>query len=677
MKKPEILSPVGGSEQLIAAVRTGADAVYFGAVNFNARRNAKNFTEDEFVSAVHFCHSHGLKAYITLNTLVKDSEIPDLVDEIRLIASAGADAVIVQDLAVASLVRQICPEIPLHASTQMTIHNTFGVKCLEKMGFSRVVPARELSLDEIKMLTESTLETEIFVHGALCMSVSGCCYLSSILGGRSGNRGLCAQPCRLPFTANGRKYALSLKDMTYIPHIYELENIGVDSLKIEGRMKRPEYVAAVTDACKREISGEKADIGMLGAVFSRQGFTDGYLTKKRNMSMFGYRTKEDVTSANSVLSGLTQLYKSEKQTIPVNMSLLIFENGKMELKVTDKDGNTFSAFGTANKAENKPLDLSFAEKFLKKTGGTPFFANNIEISNEFGMMCAPSALNEMRRNALEGLLQLRENSVKYHICDIVLPDNSVHTATERKIYARYEKFSQLTDEYTDAVILPLDEILTHGKPDLPGLIAEIPELVFAEDEQFLIEKLGKLRKMGVADVCVHNIGFIGLCREMGFTVHGGYGLNILNSCSLNEYAKLGLCDTVVSFELAARDIQRLTGDMPRGVITYGYLPLMKFRACPLKLDKNNKTVCNCNDKREIKDRYGTAFPVLCRDKKYSIMLNSVPLSVIDKPIKNTDFSLLYFTIENAEECKKIIQVSKSNKNLDKSHTNGLYFRELL
>lgn len=681
MSLPEILSPAGGAEQLEAAVRSGADAVYFGAVNFNARRNAKNFTEEEFASAVKYCHARGVKAYITLNTLIKDSETDGLLDEIRLIANSGADAVIVQDLAVAEFVKKICPAMPLHASTQMTVHNAGGVKMCEELGFSRVVPARELSLAEIETLAAcSPLETEVFVHGALCMSVSGACYLSSLLGGRSGNRGLCAQPCRLGFTSRGRQYALSLRDMSYIPRIGELRKAGVDSLKIEGRMKRPEYVAATADACRKALNGEKADMDTLGSVFSRSGFTDGYLTAKRDLSMFGYRTKDNVTAASGILGKLPELYRKERQSVPVKMALSLRENENMTLTVSDSDGRSFTAEGgKADRAEGLPLDEAYAARALSKTGGTPFYAAEITAENPCGLMCAPSALNALRRDALAGLYAMRENSVRYELTDYAPSRPVPHRAEKRGLRVRYENYGQITESCADAVILPLDEIL--ARQEIPRgvtkLIAEIPPLVFAEDEEQTVGKLRELKKLGVNDVQADNIGMIYHAKKLGFTIHGGFGLNILNSYALNEYGKLGLADATVSFELSENDIRKLGGELPRGVVVYGYLPLMKFRSCPARTLKNGKTVCSCGGEPSVTDRYSTVFRLICRGRKYSELLNSVPLCVTDKNFENTDFSLLYFTTESRETCAEVIRKYEKGESISGSRTNGLYFRELL
>ena len=334
--KPEILAPVGGQEQLLAAVRSGADAVYFGLQSFNARRNAENFAGEGLKDTIAYCRAGNVKVYITVNILVKDGEISDMQKAVDTAAEAGADAIIVQDLAVARYIRDRWPGLSMFASTQMVCHNAEGVRELQKLGFKRVVLARELSLKEIKSVIDETgAETEVFVHGAHCMSVSGACYMSAMIGGRSGNRGLCAQPCRLDWQLNGKNYALSLKDLSYVEHMRELADAGVTSFKIEGRMKRAEYVAAAVTACRKSLAGEKPDMDTLRSVFSRSGFTDGHLTGKRGPSMFGTRTKEDVTAAAGVFKKLQAIYAKEPQTVPVDMELSVTRELGAELIVSD------------------------------------------------------------------------------------------------------------------------------------------------------------------------------------------------------------------------------------------------------------------------------------------------------------------------------------------------------
>ena len=396
-----MLAPVGGEEQLIAAVRCGADAVYFGLQNFNARRNAENFNSDNLKQTIKYCHDREVKVYITTNTLVLNSELAEMKKTVDYAIQSGADGLIIQDLAVARYARD---KIPMSASTQMAVHNVAGAKMAKSLGFDRVVLARELSLDEIKCIADSVdIGIESFVHGAHCMSVSGNCYISSMLGGRSGNRGLCAQTCRLDWDYNGRDHALSLKDLSYVKHIQELADAGVSSFKIEGRMKRPEYVAASVTAVKDALAGKNLDMESLQAVFSRQGFTDGYLTAKRDKSMFGYRTKDDVVAAESVLKDFAKLYEKETYYRDVDMTFVMKtgENAKLICNSGDRHSEVLGA--VPEKAIKVALDEEHVKKSLEKTGGTVYKLNNLTCILDDGLMLSAAELNKMRREALDAL----------------------------------------------------------------------------------------------------------------------------------------------------------------------------------------------------------------------------------------------------------------------------------
>ena len=675
----EILAPVGGKEQLIAAVRSGANAVYLGAKNFNARRNASNFEDFELPEIVSYCHARNVKVHVVLNTLVMDSEIPALIEEIKNVALSGADAVIVQDLAVAKLVREICPSIEMHASTQMTVHDLAGALEAQELGFKRAVLSRELSLDEIKYIAERTdIELEAFVHGALCMCMSGCCYLSSVLGGRSGNRGLCAQPCRLDFRFGEKDHALSLKDMSHIEHIRELAEAGVCSFKIEGRMKRPEYVAAAVTACRAALAGDKPDIESLRAVFSRQGFTDGYLTGKRTPDMFGFRSHEDVTAADKVLKNLANLYKDEANLVPLKMELFISEEKPSLLTVSDGESTVSVTGGICEKAMRTPTDKALAERYLSKTGGTPFFLSELKFSAEGEPVIAAGELNEMRRNALAQLSEIREKVLPHSVLNFELPEFEKYFAEKNALRIRAEKFEQvLFENEAEAVILPLSEIEKHPEAIEKfdeRLFAELPALVFAFDEEKISERLSALYEKGLRHALCENICTLRIAKDCGLTVHGGHGLNILNSLCLLEYEKIGVKDATLSFELSAPKIKRLGVSIKRGILGYGYLPLMRMRACPIKKASGCK---NCPGKGKIKDRMGKEFSYLCFEKKFGTLLNSVPLYAADKDFSGIDFMTLWFTTETPENCEKIYNMFKNKTPADFDKTNGLYFRELL
>lgn len=679
MMKTEILAPAGGMEQLIAAVRCGADAVYLGTKNFNARNSAANFDSESLVEAVKYCHARNVHVYVTMNTLVTDRETEDVINEIKMIAKSGADAVIIQDPAVAVLWKKYCPSMKLHASTQMTIHNVAGAKQAEKLGFERIVLARELTLAEIEKIAKNTnAEIEVFVHGALCMSVSGTCLLSSMIGSRSGNRGRCAQPCRLDFKCNGREYALSLKDLSLIDKVEKLAQAGVTSLKIEGRMKRPEYVAAAVTAVKSSAENKPYDEEMLKAVFSRSGFTKGYFEGQRNLEMFGYRRHEDVTAASGVLKDLANLYKDEIRKIPLSIDFFADEKGS-SLTVSDGENSVTVAGDVPETAKSKPLDEEFAKKCFSKLGGTVFYADKFIFNIGEELSLSASSLNNMRREATEKLYEKRCEIKEKEIVEIN-QNASVSSAHygEKTYRLRFERYAQsFDDEKAEKIILPMGEILKHpecvqqyGKK----LVCELPFLVFAQDEEKFVSALQKLKESGVREVLADNIGTFSIANDMNFTVHGGHGLNIINSISFGEYEKMGAEDITLSPELMMSAVGKIRNKRKKGMIGYGFLPLMRFRACPAQ----SKNGCgDCKGLTLIKDRLGIDFYILCSGRKYSSLLNSVPIYIGDKPHENADFVTLYFTFEKQEKCKKIFEYFYNKKSPAMKKTGGLYYRELL
>ncbi len=680
MKKYEILAPVGANEQLKAAVRCGADAVYLGTQNFNARRNAENFGDFDLEKAVSYCHSRGVKVYVTLNTLIFDKEVSELYETVGSIAKSNADAVIVQDFAAVKAVKDICPDMPLHASTQMAVHNVSGAKFLEGLGFSRIVLSRELSFTEIKEIRENiSAELEVFVHGAHCMGASGNCYLSSCLGERSGNRGLCAQGCRLNWVSqHSREYALSLKDMSYIDSINELKQIGIDSFKIEGRMKRPEYVAAAVTELKKALESSSYSKELLRSVFSRSGFTDGYLKSERNLSMFGYRSKDDVTSATAVLKDLEKLYKDDIHPYPVSISLKLENNKKSEMTLSQQ-GNCVTVSGDIPEAPvNSPLREEIAQRNVKKLGDTPFYLENFSFENKDNLTLSASSINALRREACEKAEKFL-NKNNYKIND-VKPQNAVshlHSGSPQ-LRVRLQKYAQYSEELNKAefIILPIDEILKNKDGfTIPKekVIAELPPLLYCETEKKLPEKLKELKKIGINKGFCGNVGEIKILADNGFFVFGSHGLNITNSLALSFYESL-LQDTVLSFELSEKAIRNIGGNLKRGVYIYGYLPIMLMRACPQKGDSG----CGrCTGETFLTDRKNVKFPVICHNKEFSVLHNSVPLYLGDENIPNIDFKTLYFTTETPKQCNEIFATAFNRNKLSGKKTSGLYKRELL
>lgn len=669
---------------MIAAVRSGADAVYLGAKDFSARAGADNFDFEQLKDAVGYCHVRAVKVYLTLNTIVFDDELEQVGQTIVSAAKAGVDALIVQNLGVAYLAKKLVPQLKLHASTQMSVHSPSGAKLLWELGFKRVVLARELSRDEIAEIARACpeIELEVFVHGALCMSVSGQCYFSALIGSRSGNRGRCAQTCRLPFSVGGKNgYALSLKDNSVIDYIPELEKLGVVSAKIEGRLKRPEYVSAAVRACSQARDGGFVDDEtrkQLESVFSRTGFTDGYYTSKRGYEMFGYRQKEDVVAATSaLLSQIRNSYKDERQSVAVSafFSAKIGEKATLRLSCEDDEVEVFSET-PCEKALSRAVGEELVRKQLEKTGGTPYFLSDISTDIEEGLSLPVSALNKMRREAVEKLSAMRADKIKYEIKEYKPKKFLPHTAKEKYHYARFAdtkigkgfKTARLCFVPADAPEGEIKNLIERGF----RLGAEIPRALFSR-EDMVKNDLRKLKSLGIEDALCNNLAAVYIARELGMRIHGGFGLNFSNTLDLMIAESLGFADTEVSFELKLDQIERLGGDLPRGIVGYGYLPVMLTRNCPNK--SLNIRCSDCKRQGKMKDRLGKTFIFRC-DGYATEIFNTLPADALDdfEKSRGIDFCSFRFSVENYVE--KVESFPDSiGLWLDSSEkTHGLYFR---
>ncbi|MBR0424587.1 MAG: U32 family peptidase [Clostridia bacterium] len=675
--RPEILAPVGSEEALIAAVRSGADAVYFGTGECNARRNAGKFEGEALNEAVRYCHARNVAVYLTVNTLLRDEELQDAAHTLERIADSGADGIILQDLAVNELAKTICPSLERHASTQMAVHNVSGVLQLEDMGFSRVVLARELSGREIRMIRERThAELEVFVHGALCMSASGMCYLSASLGERSGNRGTCAQPCRLPFACNGAQNCLSLKDMSHLSYLRELAEIGVASCKIEGRMKRPEYVAAAVHAARCARDGEPYEMDSLKAVFSRSGFTDGYYTGKRNHSMFGVRTREDAEQSKSVLSSFRNYYRIERLSVPFDASMEVALDRPVSLQVTDGEHTAAVSGAVPQTAQTVAATKPYLERSIAKTGGTPFQLRSFTCKMDPGLTVPSSELNALRRHALDALLRERERAPKRECFPApAVPTGKARRPRQAKLFVRFADAEQFfLDESIETCSLPVNVLSEHPEWISENVFCELPDLCYPEEEGKLLNTLSALRAKGVSDAVAGNIGMIRLAREAGMRVHGGYGLNVTNQMAENAYRALGVTDQTLSFELPFAKMREFPDEASLGCILAGRLPLMQFRSCPARTEKG----CgSCNGHPAITDRTGRTFPIVCHARTYSTMLNSILYDAADKRLPDLDFYTVYLTIESKKEAKDLIASVVQRAKPACERTTGMSFRTLL
>ena len=686
MANIEILAPVGSEEMLHAAVFSGADAVYLGFSGFNARTGAGNFDADSLKEAVRFCHARGVKVHVALNTTVYGGELASLCDAIRAVAASGADAVICQDLAVATLIGKIAPQLPRHGSTQMSVHTLQGALELKELGFTRVVLARELSLPEVEQITRHCgIETECFVHGALCMCVSGQCYLSAFLGGRSGNRGSCAGPCRLPFEANalpegkpGRLHHLSLKDNSVIDKLDQLQTIGVASAKIEGRLRTPEYVAAAVSACLAGREGRAYDRDLLKNAFSRSGFTSGYLDGKIDGTMFGIRSEADAELTKKTLPALRELYRRERSRVPVRMKLEIEEGGE-KLTVTDADGNKAFAYGDFEPQPARADPTESLKRSLAKTGGTPFAAENIEVEMDEGPWFVPgSTVNELRREALDALLKKREVLRPWPVQDVELEPLPQRTLPpHRTLRARFERWDQVPEQALSGVeylILPIAQADRVPREWRGKTLLELPRVMFGKLEEDTARRVAATQDAGFAGYEVSNIAHLRLCR--GLPMSGGFGLNVTNQVAAQFYADNGLGSVLILPETKDSDISTIAPThagkpVPTGVMVYGHMPLMVTRACPLQ---NIHDCAHCDKTGVLTDRKAKKFPVRCGMGVRTIY-NPVPIYMGDKPGALTvDYGVAYFTLESREEAAAILDNIRVHAPFEGDFTRGLYFK---
>ncbi|OLA72053.1 MAG: hypothetical protein BHW52_00805 [Ruminococcus sp. 37_24] len=674
MSGTEILAPAGSLESLKAAVNCGADAVYIGGKQFSARQNAANFDNAELKQAADLCHLHNIKIYLTVNTIIFDNQVNEFAEFIKNAANAGIDAFIVQDFGAAEIIRNIVPDANIHGSTQMTIHSVKGAQLLKELGFKRVVISRELTEKQIQEICSTGIETEVFVHGALCMCMSGQCYLSSLIGQRSANRGFCAQPCRLPYSVykNPQFNGLSLKDLSLVNHLQKLSDIGVFSLKIEGRMKRPEYVAAAVCACRQSLNGQTPDMALLRSIFSRSGFTDGYFTGKFS-NMFGSREKEDVIAAKDILPDIRKKYSHEKKSGKLDFYAEIKKDNPVKLTVSDDCDSVTVTGEIPETAIKKPIDFTYLERQLSKLGGTIYQFGNLNADIDDGLSLSAKTINALRRNAVEALnlKSIKRNTPEY-ICvplDIGL-ENKIESLKEIRVRISNQNQLDAVSE-ADRIIIPTNVFLNNRYENISKIIIEPPRFIYNEAEIFGVLK--KCKSLGAEHLMCSNPAYIKIGKELGFKLHGDFGLNTANSYSLNFLKKMNFEDTVLSFEMKLKQISSLRKAISTGIIAYGYLPVMLTKNCPIK----NEVGCE-KCKKIIFDRTGRANKIVCHGN-YTEILNAQALYLADRleDLKNISFITLYFTDEGPDEIKKIIDEYRFGYSSKDNITRGLYYRGVI
>ena len=687
----ELLAPAGGFDSLIAAVQTGADAVYMGFGAFNARRSAKNFTDGEFASAVAYCHLRGVRVFLTLNTLLTDRELVQAAESLRKASAMGVDAILVQDWGLLALAREIVPDVPLHASTQMSLFTLGGANEAAALGMERVVLARELSRDEVREICAGCpAQVEIFGHGALCMCYSGQCEMSAVVGERSGNRGACAQPCRLPYGVDGPcrgGHPLSLKDANLSAYLAEMEEMGVDCLKLEGRMKRPEYVAVITGIYRRLMDEKRRPTAeesrQLEQAFSRSGFTDGYWLGKKGPQMFGTRP-ENAPEPKELFAAARETYENgrENRKIPVNLRLTVRRGQPVRLSgaCTVHHGVAI-AMGTGavpEEARNRAVTAEELRQRLSKTGGTVFTADRVEIELDEGLMVPASAVNGLRRELLEELARRREDIPARRDLPVPpLPDAPAGRQAMRftcSVLKAEQVTAALLAEKPAIVYVPIEELdkldagLDWGETEL---CAVLPRVFRTADEAPLRQLLQRHPEVSVS---VGNLGHLPIVRGLGRTLRGDCGLNIFNSRALLFWREQGLDSAAVSFELRWQQIRDLKKYLPCEAVVYGRLPLMVTENCVTRCSVG----CTHGAGSVLTDRTGAQFPVTCGYGCRCEIQNSKTLFLADKPEMQRcglTYGRLRFTTETPEQCVRVLRRYRDGGDwTPEDLTRGLFYR---
>ena len=723
---PELLAPAGSFDALEAAIHSGADAVYLGGTHLNARMNAQNFDRAALEAGVSFAHKAGGRVYLTLNTLVYDRELIEVLEAADEAAACGVDGLIVADVGAALAIRKRYPLLPLHASTQASAHNSLGGQALAKRGFCRYVMAREASLEDIRYAVKNSgIEVEVFVHGALCVSHSGQCLFSSLVGGRSGNRGLCAQPCRLPYAAKGIKghpqneYPLSLKDLSLACYVPELIDAEVASLKIEGRMKSPEYVGGVVSVWRRLLDerrkASREEMAYLSELFSRDGFTDGYFCQCISPDMLGMRSQE----AKVVTAKAEKQVRTDKAQgyLPLDMAVSAKEGKPVTLAVSSPlfrrggESNHTVSFAVEGElpdaALNRPTDRETLKKQLSRLGGSDYILNQLTVDLDDGLMIPVSKLNALRRAAVQGLDTARKDAMSVAILHRNTVDDRAEALTIEPIaqedasvihtarFRRPEQIPAEAEDFFDLIYLPMDTWCPAetGQAER-GVI--LPPVAFDREISLVKTKLIDLLSRGARHFLLSNEGHLPLMRELllqmpeidplSVVFHGDFRLNVGNRLSAVHLLKEGYTDLLLSPELTQPRLRDLCGLTPRaaGTVVYGRLPLMLLEKClitalyptgqkiakgqPLPFGKCGEACAVCRaDKAAMVDRRGMTFPVLREYPHRNLVVNSLPLSMTDKAEVLDRLGVVQrhyiFTVENADEVISVIRAAQSQLSL--------------
>lgn len=666
---PEILAPAGNEESLVAALNCGADAVYLGVSRFSARAYAKNFSLEQLKEKIIYCHDRNVKVHVALNTLLfGDAELVEAANTAYELAKMDVDAFIIQDLSLAEVVRNIAPHIPMHASTQLSLTDVSGALLMKDLGFSRIVVGREVSKKELSEIIAVGIDTEVFIHGALCMSVSGQCYISAAMGGRSGNRGRCAGACRLPFENN----CLSLKDLSLISHSRELSDMGVCSFKIEGRMRRPEYVAAVVTALSKSLSSEQYDTELLSSSFSRNGLTDGYFTSKLGSDMFGIRLKEDVDSMTSSLPVLKPLCFVPTRFIPVTMDVYVKRDAPMKLCVSTPDFH-YTAYGDIpQSAKTKELTQDDILSSISKTGDTPYIIESVTQDVDGGLFVSKSSLNSLRRDALDGLSALRCARISSASPPSLAPLPQTRAHRKQQLVAMVENEDQLKSiDVSKFLLVGVPVHMAEKIQPEKNIAVVLPRALFGLESSLKL-RLKDIFSRGIKTAVCSTLGAVKAAQDIGFSVFGDFSLNATSERSINILHRMGVDYITASAECDLPHLGKgIDAGATVGYVGYGCIPLMVTRNCPAKQTSHYR---GCTKKGcYIIDRKGISFPVMC-DDNVSYVLNPNPIWLGDKSseYENFDYALLRFTTESGSRVSDIVASFSAHRSVDFEYTRGLF-----
>ena len=701
-KKPELLSPAGDMEKLKMAVAYGADAVYLAGTSFGMRSFAGNFSPEELPLAVAYAHDHGVRVHVTVNTMPRSGEVDALPAHLERLNDAGVDALILADLGAFTLAGKYAPRCERHISTQQSIANYACAQAWYDLGAKRVVLARELSRRDIAAICrDCPAEVEVFAHGALCMCYSGQCALSAVIGGRSGNRGTCAQPCRLPYGVNAPAaggHPLSLKDANLSPYLQELEDMGVACLKLEGRMKRPEYVAVIASIYRRLLDEKRRptreEQRQLELAFSRSGFTDGYYLGRKGPQMFGTRP-ENVPEPKELFAEARTLYeKEDRRTVAVDMDCVCRAGEPVRLTVRAGDQRAEVTGPVPETARNRALTAEELQARLKKTGGTAFRCREVRVTLEEGLMLSAGAVNALRREGLTALEEVLCAVPERHTAQPEpLPAAPVEPV-QPLLTCSLQKPEQLTQALADCrpemIYLPvewLDTLDVTPYLDRTSFCAVLPRIFRTEDEAALREMLVRHRQV-LAAVAVSNLGHLPIAEGLELPLRGDLGMNVFNSRALLFLRELGLSTAAVSFELRHQQIRDLKKYLPCEAVVYGRLPLMLMENCVIANSlgccdvgsdyRKRSAACRCTGENVLTDRTGARFPLMPAWGHRNELENSRTLFLADKPEwrrLGLTYARLRFTTESPAECVAALQRYQGQGDyIPADLTRGLFYR---